>query len=98
MACGNCRYFSPSPVHELLGFCHRRSAPVSWALEECREIERLSLGEIEESLARGIFAYCLSCRTTLASVGEVEEHLAEGHIVSPRILEEDILEEVYAGD
>lgn len=98
MGCGNCRYLMISPVRELLGFCVRRSLPVNWALEECGDVESLRLGEVEESLTRGNFAYCCNCRTTLALPGEVEDHALRGHSVLLGLVEEEVQEEVYAGD
>ncbi|MEM1908914.1 MAG: hypothetical protein QW394_06585 [Thermofilaceae archaeon] len=98
MGCCNCRHLLASPVQEGLAFCARQLKPVYWTTEDCANAEPLDSGEVSRVLAERGFVYCLSCRTTLVTESEVMDHVNRGHVISPRLLEEEVHEDVYAGD
>lgn len=68
-------------------------------VETCSSFRIKTFEDIRDSLTRKGWVYCVSCRRTLTSLEELEEHTSRSHTVSDDVLVDDVVsEEALSGD
>ncbi|MEM0348054.1 MAG: hypothetical protein QXS63_01220 [Zestosphaera sp.] len=99
--CAQCTRFKPHLYYPYIGLCVAKDEVREGRrrVEGCPYFRAKTLDEVRESLTRKEWVYCVSCRKTLTSVEELEEHVMKGHAVFEEVLVDDVVaEEAPSGD
>lgn len=99
MKCGECRFFTPCIPHPWMGYCPVLDKVSVNEAEGCSLFRGFSLNELSDILDSIGHLYCATCRTTITSREELEEHYRKGHVLTPHFIVYDGLYlETYVAD
>lgn len=98
MGCEGCAYFVPHAIYPYVGYCTEKGSVVI-SREGCERYTRRSVEELKGRIIESGWVYCITCRSPVYSLENLEEHFARGHAVAASVLEDQVaLEESHSAD